>query len=602
MISHPRCIRFLRTVSVQKKHRKISTNHYFSHFVNRTLPLFLGAFLAVLLCTSVRAQVISRVDPTGRSGDERPELLKERLPELPPKLVLPPLPPEKKEGFPLKGVFIRKIIVTGCTAFSPEEVAEITSPYENLKLTNEDLEALRRALTVYYINKGYINSGAIVPDQTVAEGVIQLHVIEGKLTHIDVDGNKWLGDGYIANRLILGTEPPLNILPLQQRLQLLQQDSRIQQIKAELKPGVKPGESLLEVHVKETNPLKGWFAYNNYQSPTVGAERGLITVSDQSLTGHGDILSFTYGRSEGLVPQIDVWYSIPITARDTTVTLNYRKNDFENVEDPFKPLDIESESEVYQADVRHPLYRSLNQEFALRLTGEHLRHQTFMLGTPFSFSPGAEDGKSKVTALRFSQEWTYRSHAEVIAASSRLSVGIDAMGATKHDSGLPDGEFISWLGQFQWARVFNPWGIQMIFRTDIQLTDDNLLPLEQIAVGGRYSVRGYRENQLVRDNGFIASLESRIPLVRNKPWADYLQLVPFVDFGKTWDKGTDTHTMKSITGIGLGLRWAATWMPSTLKLRPRFEFYWGVPTRDIDTPGHDLQDRGLHFQFVLSGF
>ena len=38
--------------------------------------------------------------------------------------------------------------------------------------------------------------------------------------------------------------------------------------------------------------------------------------------------------------------------------------------------------------------------------------------------------------------------------------------------------------------------------------------MEQIAVGGMRTVRGYRENQMVRDNALISSLELRIPLLR----------------------------------------------------------------------------------------
>jgi hemolysin activation/secretion protein len=58
------------------------------------------------------------------------------------------------------------------------------------------------------------------------------------------------------------------------------------------------------------------------------------------------------------------------------------------------------------------------------------------------------------------------------------------------------------------------------------------LPLEQMAIGGRFSVRGYRENTMVRDHGLIVSLEGRIPLVENRRWAEFVQLVPFVDFGR----------------------------------------------------------------------
>jgi hemolysin activation/secretion protein len=571
----------------------------------RFLFLLLGAVILFHVPASTPAQETLGIDPTGRSGDDRPELLTEKPLGAPPKLVFPPPPPPTKESekLPLKAVFINKIIVAGSTAFSNKELSEVTAPYENRELTNENLEALRRALTILYINNGYINSGSVIPDQIVVDGVLTIQIIEGTLTHIEVEGNKWFGDPFLRDRLAHGAGPPVNIVPLQHQLQLLQQDTRIHRIKAELRPGVKPGESILNVRVEEKNPISFWLGFNNYQSASVGAERGLVTLAHENITGHGDILSFTYGRSEGLKPQIDTWYSLPLTSRDTNLLLRYRQNDFDVVKKPFEDLNIQSESEIYEITLRHPFYRSLNQEFSMALTGEHLRNKTFLLDEPFSFSPGAEEGESKVSALRFSQDWVYRTQQQVFSARSLFSFGIDTLDATISDSGLPDGDFISWVGQFQWARILKPSDIQLLFRLDAQLSNDPLLPLEQIAVGGRYSVRGYRENLLVRDKALITSLESRIPLLRNRRWADYLQVVPFTDFGTAYNEDLATPSPKEIWSIGLGLRWGFTLDHSPNELKLALEVYWGYALKDVDMKDeYDLQDDGIHFQFSLSGF
>jgi hemolysin activation/secretion protein len=133
---------------------------------------------------------------------------------------------------------------------------------------------------------------------------------------------------------------------------------------------------------------------------------------------------------------------------------------------------------------------------------------------------------------------------------------------------------------------------------DLQVADDSLLPLEQIGVGGRYTVRGYRENLMVRDNGLISSLELRIPVVRGRAWADYILLAPFVDFGKAWNNKLETPDPKEITGSGVGLLWAVTFL-KPIRLRPQFEFYWGYPFTDIETTDSSLQDDGIYLQFVL---
>jgi len=62
----------------------------------------------------------------------------------------------------------------GNTVFSMERLLEVTQRYVNRELATEDLEALRIELTRLYIDAGYINSGAIIPDQKLSEGVMAL--------------------------------------------------------------------------------------------------------------------------------------------------------------------------------------------------------------------------------------------------------------------------------------------------------------------------------------------------------------------------------------------------------------------------------------------
>ena len=545
-------------------------------------------------------------EPTGRPG-EPPPLQREEPRPVPPPPILPPLPPTpRRELEPLPGerVFVREIRVVGNTVLSAQEVAEVVTPYVNRELTSEDLEALRVALTVLYINKGYINSGAILPDQTVTEGIVTYQVIEGELTGINVEGNRWFRAGYLQRRLRLGTGPPLNVSELQERLQLLLEDPRIQRLNADLKPGLHPGEGVLDVRVEERLPYRLSLEVNNYQSPSVGAERGTVTLEHENLTGNGDVLTLRYGKSEGVDPLLDFKYSLPFTARDTTASFEYRKNTFTVVEQQFKVLDIESDSEIFTLGLRQPIYRTLIDEVALELIGERLSNTTSLLGQPFPLSPGASDtGRSVVTALRTAQEWVHRTQAQVIAVRSRFSLGVDALGATvnSHRQHIPDSRFFAWLGQFQWVRRLPILDTVLLYRTDLQLAANPLLVLEQMAVGGRYSVRGYRENTLVRDNAFLSSLEARVPLVRNTRWADYLELAPFGDFGRAWDTARRTPDPQDIASVGIGLRWAAT-VPLLVPLRPALEIYWGHKLRDVVTPGGNLQDKGVHFQLILTAF
>jgi hemolysin activation/secretion protein len=245
--------------------------------------------------------------------------------------------------------------------------------------------------------------------------------------------------------------------------------------------------------------------------------------------------------------------------------------------------------------IRQPIHRSLRSLFELTLTGEYRESETFLLGEPFSFSPGPDDGKSKVTVIRFAQDWVYRDLRQVVAARSTVSLGIDALGSTVNGGKIPDSQFLAWLGQFQYARRFDPlWGTELLFRTDVQLSSSPLLSLEQFAVGGAYTVRGYRENLLVRDNGLVSSLEVRIPLWKDEAGRPVLQLAPFADIGRSWNTDRPEAAPRTIYSVGVGLRFQFT--------RHLFgNVYWGHALRDVFTPeDRDLQDSGVHFSVVLA--
>jgi hemolysin activation/secretion protein len=503
--------------------------------------------------------------------------------------VLPPLgtPSEEEGRLSIQArVFVRKFRLTGNTVFSEAELASVTAPYENRIITSEEIQEVRQELTRYYADRGYINSGAVIPDQKITEGVIHIHLVEGRLTEIQVSGNQRLRSGYIQRRLGLGARPPLNIGELQEQVQILSQNPLIERINAELGPGVQPGEGLLRAQVQEQRPYSLDVAYANDRPPSVGAERLVIEAAHRNLTGWGDALELSYSITEGAGDR-GVRYTLPLNARDTSLHLRYLKSDTLVIEESFEDLDIESETETVGVGVSHPLYRTPRQQLTLGLSFDRLHSETFIFGEPFSFSLGAEQGESDVAVLRFSQEWLDRSLTRVIAARSVLSLGVDAFGATVHAS-QPDSQFLAWLGQFQWAQRIGERGTHVITRTALQLTNDALLPLEQFAVGGIDTVRGYRENQLLRDNAFIASVELRLPILQNRAGESVLQLAPFADFGVAWNKDETTSDPEDTSSVGLGLRWD----PNP---KAHAEVYWGLPLREVDNPDNDLQDRGIHF-------
>lgn len=240
--------------------------------------------------------------PQKRSGSDLPVPPAAPDKEAPkPRWVLPPLPPltpEEQRRLPGPRVFVRRIIVSGNTVFTDEQIEAVTDAYLNREVTSEELESLRLALSRLFAEAGYINSGAVLPDQRVQDGIIRIQIIEGELTDVVIADNKRFRTHYLRSRLTLDVTKPLNIGTLQQRLQRLQQDDRIRRLQAELRPGIRRGESELFVRVEETLPYILSAAFNNYQAPTIGSERGQLTVGHRNLTGHGG--GYLHGDHESI--------------------------------------------------------------------------------------------------------------------------------------------------------------------------------------------------------------------------------------------------------------------------------------------------------------
>jgi hemolysin activation/secretion protein len=565
-------------------------------------PLALGVLIA-LATTSASAQRFGPPDvplgtPAGRAMEDLPGFAPtpaEAPPISPPRETTPP--PVARPGVSPQ-VFIREIRLTGNTVFTSEQLVEVTSRYTNRYLTSEDLEAVRQALTVYYIQRGYLNSGAVIPDQKVKDGVVELRIVEGRLTQIAVSGNERLNTDYLTDRLALGAGPPFNVNELQDRIQILLQGPFVERINAQIEPGDRPGEARLRAVVAETTPYRFSIGADTDLSPSLGEARGVLRGQLLSPLGLGDILTAEVALAEGL-QDYTIDYAIPLTARDLTFNVYYERTSSDVVEDPLSELDIQGDTSTLAFRVSQPVYRTGRDQLTLAAGLDLRESETSLLGRGFPFSDGVEpDGKSRVTVLRFIQEWLSRSPDQVLAARSTFSLGLDAFDPTINGDGVPDGQFFAWLGQFQWARRLGETDNQLVFRLQGQLTSDPLLPLEQFAVGGLWSVRGYPTNALVRDQGFATSLELRVPVLYREDGAPLLQVVPFVDAGGAWYKGRNgTPDPTTIASAGLGLRFDPY-------KRIHAEVYWGKAFQkdDLDRPGDSIQDDGWAFLLTADIF
>ncbi len=493
---------------------------------------------------------------------------------------------------------VDQFVVTGSTVFSQADFDAVTAPYVGRTITLAELFQARSAITQLYVEKGYITSGAFIPPQQLKSGIVEIQVIEGKLEKINVTGTKRLNPGYVSSRVGLATQTPLNRNKLLESLRLLQLDPLIQNLSAELSAGTRPGESLLELKVSEAKTLDFKITLDNNRSPSVGTDRRRLQLYEGNLFGFGDAASVGYTNTNGS-NSVDLSYTIPLSPRNTTLSLNYGASSSRVIEKPFNVLDIQSRSSYYEFTLRHPFKQSPSEEFAMGMTGSFRQSGANFLDDQVPFpSIGVDaEGKTRVSALRFFQEWTNRSEKQVLAARSQFSFGIDALGSSiSRDGSEPDSRFFTWRGQGQWVRLLAP-DTLLLVRGDMQLADRGLLGLEQFGLGGQETIRGYRQDALLSDGGLMLSVEGRIPLFKfGAQKKNILHLTPFFELGRGWNVGSRPDPVtQTLVSTGLGLR-----LQISDQLTARLD--WGIPLNRIEGDKRSWQENGVYFSITGSPF
>ncbi len=584
----------IRKNSLRRKEARIR-GHKFSS--STTLSL-----LSLLFTTSSAwGQPINPVTPT----PEQPQ--PQTLPPLEKPLQVPPTPPTPDEIQSVPGtIVVQKFEFIGSTVFSQQQLQQATADFVGKSITFAELLQAANQITQLYLQQGYITSGAYIPSQEIQSGIVKIQVLEGSLEDIKVNIVKGrLSSNYVRSRIAMAGYKPLNINRLQESLQLLQLNPRIERLNAELTAGTKPGTNLLEVTVFGADTFNTRLMLNNHRNPSIGTfERG-IDISETSLLGLGDEFTFGYRNTDGS-NRFEGSYNFPVNPRNGTIGFTYRITNNKIIEAPFDDLDIKVDSREYEFTFRQPVIQKatpqLSQELALSFGFARRETNSSILGVDFPVFSGADNnGETRISELNFTQEWLQRGSQAVLAVNSEISLGVNAFNASVSDD-EPDSQFLVWRGQMLYLRrltqatsksTISP---SLLLRSSVQLASDSLVPIEQFSIGGPTTVRGYRQDALVTDNGIVASVEARIPIFRTRQNKGVLQVAPFIDFGIGWNTGRDSPDPNTLVGLGCGLLWQ---MGENFSAR----LDWGIPLIDIsNSEGRTWQENGVYFQLEYKPF
>lgn len=497
---------------------------------------------------------------------------------------------ENKALAQIESINVKTIKIEGNTVFSDSELKSNISRIEGSTVTVDRLTEIRNEIEKYYIEQGYISSGVFIPPQKLEDGNITIQVVEANLSIIEIKGRKRVSEKYIRSRLPT-INKPLNVNELAQDLGNLKKDPLIQNIKGELKK-IEIGKNLLSIEIIENKPFQTQIQFSDKFSPSVGNLGLELGAKHRNILGFGDTLGIDYTKTEGL-DKYGIGYSLPFNTSGGTISFDYNNADSELVEEIVSAFDIQADFESVGFKIRQPIFNNDGEDAAISLEIERLNSETFVLDdVSFPFVEGLEDGKSRITSLRLGQEYANQGEKSLIAAQSQFNLGLDILDATTTEIGT-DALFWSWQGNIQWIRLLDRKNTLLRTSLTTQLTPDKLLPLEQVTVGGRNSVRGYRRNLIVGDNGLILLVQGQVPLVTDSSWGN-IYLAPFFDFGTVWNNGSDNRNSPSSTLASLGLE-----LDYQLKEFLDAKVFYGFPLIDTDDFGNSSVEERWGFSMSI---
>lgn len=474
---------------------------------------------------------------------------------------------------------ISDIQIVGSTVFSEQDFEPIVAPYEGQSLGLQELRQVSDQITELYLANGYITSRAVLSEQSIVDGLVQIRVVEGSLEDIQVEGTRRLAN-YVRDRVNLANKTPLNQADLEAQLQLLRADPLVKRIEASLRAGTGEGQSLLVVRVTETPFFSGRAAFDTYSPPSVGVARIGLETTFNNLLGLGDRLSTSAFRSTaGDSYAYNFNYSLPLNAMDGTLQAQFSPSTFALIDPELQALDVKGSSNTYDLTYRQPLVRKPNEEFALSLGFRHRTGETLLSNIVID--------SSHTSVFQFGQDYVKRDPKGAWGLRSQFNLGTGLFDATNRANGEADGQFFSWLGQIQRAQVIDNNNLLLV-QGSLQATPDSLLGADQFIIGGATSVRGYSQNARFGDNGFRGSIENRTTVLRNDDGSPVTQIAPFIDTAAVWNNSGNTNEQRWLLGTGVGAIFNLI-----ENVQARLDV--GIPLIKIDEPGDSDQSAFVYF-------
>ena len=460
-----------------------------------------------------------------------------------------PIPPGAEEvRFVLQGV-----TVDGATVFDEGVFQPLYADLIGQEVSLADIFEVANAATALYRGEGYILSLVVVPQQEVADGVVRLQAIEGRIANVTVEGDiagseSWLQA--IANKI--AETAPFRTEALERYLLILDDLGGVTARGVLSASPDTPGASDLAV-VMEHDPVDGFVSIDNRGSRFIGPFIASAGISGHSLLGQYETISIQGATVLNEPDELQfgsISGRLPIFTEGTALnaSISYSSS---NPGFTLSTLDLDSSSFSWTFGADHPLIRSREENLRIGLEFTWRDSETRFQGRTLS--------DDNVRTIGASASYDFVDDLlGVNLIEGEIVGGLPIFGASSfgdEDLTRPEAEpqAVRFTGSVTRVQRILP-GFAVLGSVSGQIATGPLLASEEFGFGGAEFGRGYDPSEITGDHGLATKIELQYGGDINEFIVDSYQLYAFYDHGWVWDEDVLTGAGDVLSSAGAGVR------------------------------------------------
>ncbi|MEQ9408024.1 MAG: ShlB/FhaC/HecB family hemolysin secretion/activation protein [Fuerstiella sp.] len=448
--------------------------------------------------------------------------------------------------------------------------AQVVESCVGRPVTMQTLHQMGRRIVMLYCRRQQpVVDVSVPPGQDITDGVVQIVITEAQIGAVRFEGHDCCSVGSLRQQSWLRSGQRIYTSCLQDELVWLNR-SPYRDVSVNLQPGMQSGTADVVYHVHEEQPYRLYAGYEDSGTRATGLERVLFGVQLAHLGGRDHLLDYRYTTDAEFGHQnrgIDVHafsYEVPIFANRDTWTIFGMWGDVGSaVDTPGSRVLTEGRFWQLSGRYRHTLSESSCQVDTLTFGVDTKAANNF---ADFGGLLAASTTVSDVHLVNFmagvdsrqtfADGWTHYS-MDVFFSPGGLLTNNRAKDFRNTRPGA--------LATYGYARGLVERQYAVNRRSDVmvrltgQVATGELLPTEQLGLGGYDSVRGYDRRSLNGDNGYILNVEYRSkPIIRCCQGSESsLTLLAFGDLGQQYNWGSDAVLPNAdvLASAGVGLRY-----------------------------------------------